>query len=480
MRMPNPGDVEAAFVPYLEPDESLEHWAYGRSGPPLVVFLPLYFLGVLPGVLARALLTTSYLVGLTERRLVVLRFRGYLKVEESFAYALEAMPPVRSKRTFFAATLAIDDADRPLTVRFGLFTAHNADRHVRGLLTRLERGPATPPPVKPEDALSDRFKALRRDLVDALGDDVAADFVDRAYYGPRKDQPHVVFGDAAPQGSYLEAGLVKNTIFAHVFDLEQPCWFVLSERLYEGGYSVYGPLPPEAPSIWDEPGLVPPALKTDTEYRDVENVDPYTLNGEVYRQWIFWVKPEEIGIDTLHQATARMRHRSESESGPRLRGDLFCLQPGLPLVYLATPYEGACVLLSQYAGLLRLCERSVKDGVAAPAQRHDAETLRQRAIQNVQALKRENEPRIHDPFWTSPTGYNYARWGDKGFRVALDLLKNTRPEENEAGQDYLNRVAAQVRAERDAWRLDTTDEDGACSGALDEALSAIYKALPKT
>lgn len=373
MRMPNPGDVEAAFGPYLEPDEPLKHWAYGRRGPAPLFFLPLYLLGIVPGVLARALLTTTYLVGLTEHRLIVLRFRGYLKVEEHYAYALDQMPPVRSQRKLFAALLTIDDAERPLTVRFGLFTAHNSGQHVRSLITRVERGPVKPQPtpVTPEDASPDRFEAVRKDLVHALGNERTSGFLDIPIYHRKGTVPYVVFGEGYSSGmpkeggSYLTACLVKNTIFANVFDLEAPCWFVFTHSLYDGTYSQYGPLPPEAPSIWDEPGLLPPALKADAAYRDMEKVDPYTLNGQVYRQWILRVTPGEIGIDTLHQASARLWHRSEDDFGPRLRGYLFCLQPGMPVVYLAHVHDGACVLLSQYEGVLRPYAQRFKEWVTA-------------------------------------------------------------------------------------------------------------------
>ena len=109
----------------------------------------------------------------------------------------------------------------------------------------------------------------------------------------------------------------------------------------------------------------------------------------------------------------------------------------------------------------------------------DIETLRQMAIDNILALKRENAPRISDPSWTSYTGYNYARWGDKGFSIALGLLNDTAPRGGEAAPDYLRRVIELVRAQRDEYRADEADEDGACSGALDAAMWAIIDVLPK-
>lgn len=109
----------------------------------------------------------------------------------------------------------------------------------------------------------------------------------------------------------------------------------------------------------------------------------------------------------------------------------------------------------------------------------DIETLRRAAISSVLALKRENAPRISDPYWSSYTGYNYGRWADKGFNLALRLLNDTAPQAGESGPDYLRRVIELVRAQRDDYRADAADEDGACSGALDAAMWAIIDVLPK-
>jgi hypothetical protein len=109
----------------------------------------------------------------------------------------------------------------------------------------------------------------------------------------------------------------------------------------------------------------------------------------------------------------------------------------------------------------------------------DIETLRQMAIAGVLALKRENAPRISDRSWSSYTGYSYGRWADKGFNIALGLLNDTAPQAGESGPDHLRRIIELVRAQRDDYRADAADEDGACSGALDAAMWAIIDVLPK-
>lgn len=106
----------------------------------------------------------------------------------------------------------------------------------------------------------------------------------------------------------------------------------------------------------------------------------------------------------------------------------------------------------------------------------DVATLRQKAIEGVLALKRENQPRISDRQWTSYTGYNYGRWADRGFNIALGILEDAAPGDRESATDYFDRVSSQVRVQRDEYRADQADEDGACSGALDAALRAIIGA----
>jgi hypothetical protein len=97
----------AAFTPYLEPGEQLKYVAYGIRQPNLLVTV--LFLGVL----ARALLTKYYLVGLTDRRLIMLRFsgnvRGNITVKEIVDYRLENIPPITASSGRFWTNIKIFD-----------------------------------------------------------------------------------------------------------------------------------------------------------------------------------------------------------------------------------------------------------------------------------------------------------------------------------------------------------------------------------
>ena len=113
----------------------------------------------------------------------------------------------------------------------------------------------------------------------------------------------------------------------------------------------------------------------------------------------------------------------------------------------------------------------------------DAATLRQAAIEKVAALRKENAPHSGDPYYKSHTGYDYGRWADRGFGIALQLLRTTEPEAGEAGAAYVERINALVRAQRDEYKAGDEDEDGACSGALDAAawaIAGIVPAAPRT
>ena len=84
----NEQQVRDAFEPYLEPGETVERVAYGIKQPPMILIIAMYLIAVLPGAIALMLLTKEYVVALTDRRVLVLRFSGRLKVKELIEYSL--------------------------------------------------------------------------------------------------------------------------------------------------------------------------------------------------------------------------------------------------------------------------------------------------------------------------------------------------------------------------------------------------------
>ena len=120
-RIKDPNVAAAAFAPYLEPGEQLRHVAFGVKQPNLLLILPLFALAVLPGAIAVALLTKEYVIGLTDRRLIVLRFKGKnVSVQEVLDYRLNNghRPPVKASTGGLFTHIKIEDPAKPFVAKF--------------------------------------------------------------------------------------------------------------------------------------------------------------------------------------------------------------------------------------------------------------------------------------------------------------------------------------------------------------------------
>lgn len=118
-RFKDPNVPAAAFQPYLEPGEQLKHWAYGVKQPSMLLIIPLFFLAILPGAIAVALLTKEYVVGLTDRRFIVLRFKGKkVEVQEVLEYPLSNLPPVQASTGGLFTHIKVLDPAKPFVAKF--------------------------------------------------------------------------------------------------------------------------------------------------------------------------------------------------------------------------------------------------------------------------------------------------------------------------------------------------------------------------
>ena len=112
----------AAFNPYLEPGEQLKYVAFGVKQPNIFLIVVLIACAVLPGVIAIALLTKNYLVGLTDRRFIVLRFSGNvrrtIKVKEITDYRLNSLPQVVASTGPIFTHIKIFDPAKPFVAKF--------------------------------------------------------------------------------------------------------------------------------------------------------------------------------------------------------------------------------------------------------------------------------------------------------------------------------------------------------------------------
>lgn len=118
-RFKDPNIVPAALAQHLEPGETLLHSAFGVKQPPIWLIFLLLLLGILPGVIAVAVMTKEYVVGLTDRRFVALRFSGsQIKVAEVLAWRLDALPPAGTSTGGLFTHIRIADPARPFVAKF--------------------------------------------------------------------------------------------------------------------------------------------------------------------------------------------------------------------------------------------------------------------------------------------------------------------------------------------------------------------------
>jgi hypothetical protein len=113
------GGPAAAFTPYLQPGEQLRNVAYGVKQPNMLLIVGLIALAVLPGVIAVALLTKEYVVALTDRRLIALRFKGRkVNVKEILDYPLNNLPQTKTSTGPVFTHIKILAPSKPFIAKF--------------------------------------------------------------------------------------------------------------------------------------------------------------------------------------------------------------------------------------------------------------------------------------------------------------------------------------------------------------------------
>jgi hypothetical protein len=118
----NDDSARALFAPHLDPNEQIKHWAFGVKQPNLLLIIPLIVLAVVPGLIAMALLTKNYLIGLTSKdRLLVLRLGTTGKtVKEIAEYPLAQLrnQNVKTSTGPIFTHIAIRDPAKPFRAKF--------------------------------------------------------------------------------------------------------------------------------------------------------------------------------------------------------------------------------------------------------------------------------------------------------------------------------------------------------------------------
>ncbi len=133
-----------ALEAHLHPGETLKHWAYGVKQPNIGLMILLFALAILPGAIAVALMTKEYLVGLTDRRFVVIRFSGGdVKVKEIVEYSRDALArKVKASKGGIFTHITIDDAQKPFVAKFHRMGMKQNREHSQAIADALTGGQA--------------------------------------------------------------------------------------------------------------------------------------------------------------------------------------------------------------------------------------------------------------------------------------------------------------------------------------------------
>ena len=121
-KKPSEDMVRAAFAEYLNPDETIQQTAYGVKQPHIMLIIALMLLGILPGVIAVAVLTRHYRVGLTNQRLIILQTKDMksLRVKSVLAFSrqdLQGLDVNTSVGPIFT-NIKIKGGEQPFVAKF--------------------------------------------------------------------------------------------------------------------------------------------------------------------------------------------------------------------------------------------------------------------------------------------------------------------------------------------------------------------------
>jgi hypothetical protein len=138
--------VVAAFQPYLQPGDQVQHFAYGVKQPSMLLMLPLFLLAILPGAIAVALLTKEYIVALTGQKFIALRFSsGKITVKEVLEYyPQETAAPgvVKTSKGGLFTHIRINHPEKPFVAKFHRMGMPNNKPHAEAIVDRISGAPA--------------------------------------------------------------------------------------------------------------------------------------------------------------------------------------------------------------------------------------------------------------------------------------------------------------------------------------------------
>lgn len=106
----------------LKKDETLLHAAYGVKQPPFWMILLLMCFAILPGIIAIFFLTKNYVVGLTNKRIIILTVKATafdeVKSEKSIDLTQLTPDKVKTKTGMLFTHITIQDTPKPFKAKF--------------------------------------------------------------------------------------------------------------------------------------------------------------------------------------------------------------------------------------------------------------------------------------------------------------------------------------------------------------------------
>jgi hypothetical protein len=110
--------IRAAVQPYLEPGEQIQYTSRGVQQPNFVLLILMVLFGLVAGLIAFGLLTKNYVMVLTNRRALIIRFSGALKFREFIEYRPGAIPPLTVSQGMIFAVMRISDPAGAMKIKF--------------------------------------------------------------------------------------------------------------------------------------------------------------------------------------------------------------------------------------------------------------------------------------------------------------------------------------------------------------------------
>lgn len=129
--------IKEAFQPHLQGEEKLQYWAFGVKQPHILLIIILIALGILPGIIAIFMLTKNYLIGLTDKRFLVLQIKSMsnAEVKQITEYSINEMGSmkVKSSTGVLFTKIRIDDRKKPFKAKFHRAFSKNNRPHAMAI-----------------------------------------------------------------------------------------------------------------------------------------------------------------------------------------------------------------------------------------------------------------------------------------------------------------------------------------------------------